>query len=312
MTALVRFSNRIITNPIEWQETQHQLRSLPVTARRYWFMTPLTLTLAVVVIGLTLIDVSAQTRNTAIYFIWIVHMIAASRAISAGANAISREHVGKTWDALVLTNVSVRQILLGKWLGVLNRTAPWMLMLGVVRLVMIPIFTIAMMNRFVYFAMNGSTIYGGYGQNMPMSWVGWSAFAAVLFTVLLTILEVMACTAIGLAASAIMRRGWTAMIVAFCIRFTPVILFGAFTRYEVATGMAYRVLRFPYLSLADGGTAPLYLLSLPYTYRTQTVHLDALPSVLMAGVLLGGMLVAALLIAWWAIRRDGALRAVGV
>lgn len=97
------------------------------------------------------------------------------------------------------------------------------------------------------------------------------------------------------------------MIAAFCIRFLPVILFGAFTRYEVATGMAYRVLRFPYLSLADGGTAPLYLLSLPYTYRTQTVHIDALPSILMVSVMLGGMLLISLAAAWWAIRRDGAL-----
>ena len=311
MTILTRFSNRLITNPIEWQETQHQLRSIPTATRRYWFMTPLTLTLAVVVIGLTLIDMGAQTRNMAIYFIWIVHMITASRAISAGANAISREHVGKTWDALVLTNVNTRQILLGKWLGVLNRVAPWMLMFGTVRLVMIPIFTIAMMNRFLYFASGGGYIYGSY-SSVPLSWVGWAAVAAVIFTVLLTVLEVMACTAIGLAASAIMRKGWMAMIAAFCIRFAPVVLFGAFTRYEVATGMAYRVLRFPYLSLADGGTAPLYLLSLPYSYRTQTVHLDALPSVLMAGVLLSGMLVTALLVTWWAIRRDGALRREGL
>jgi hypothetical protein len=99
------------------------------------------------------------------------------------------------------------------------------------------------------------------------------------------------------------------MIAAFIIRFTPVVLFGAFTRYEVATGAGFRVLRFPWLSLADGGTAPLYLLTLPYSFRTQTVHMDALPSVLMAGVLLGGMLIVALLVTWWAIRRDGALQA---
>ena len=310
MTALSRLSNRVITNPIEWQEMQHQLRLIPAQARRYRFMMPLTLVLLVGVIALTLLDISAQTRNMAIYVIWIVHIITGARAISAGANAISREHVGKTWDALVMTGVNTRQILIGKWLGVLYRVAPWMLALGVVRLLMIPVFMIAMLNRFVYSVTSGGYFYtGGYGQNMPIVWVGWAMLAAVVFTVILTVLDVMACTAIGLAASAVMRKGWTAMIAAFCIRFAPVVLFGAFTRYEVATGAAYRVLRFPYLSLADGGTAPLYLLTLPYSYRTQTVHLDALPSLLLAGVLLGGMLIGALLVTWWAIQRDGALEA---
>ncbi len=315
MTTFIRIPNRTVTNPIEWQEMRHQLRLIPVVARRYWFLMPLSLLLVMLVVALTLMDISAQTRNMAIYLIWIVHLITASRAIAAGANAISREHVGKTWDALVLTGVNARQILIGKWLGVLHRVAPWMVALGTVRLLMIPVFMIAMMNRFVYFAASGGgrSAYGGgfspYPQYSPISWVAWAALAAVVFTVVLTVLEVMACTAIGLAASAVMRKGWTAMIAAFCIRFTPVVLFGAFTRYEVATGAAYRVLRFPYLSLADGGTAPLYLLTLPYSYRTQTVHLDALPSLLMAGLLLGGMLLLGLMVTWWAIRRDGALHA---
>src|SRR5262249_13821914 len=99
------------------------------------------------------------------------------------------------------------------------------------------------------------------------------------------------------------------MIAALIIPFTPVVLFGGVKPYEVATGVWHRVLRFPRLALADGGTAPLYLLTLPYSYRTQTVHMDALPSVLMAGVLLSGMLLVALLVTWWAIQRDGALQA---
>jgi hypothetical protein len=306
MSAFIRLSNRVITNPIEWQESQHQERSIPVRTRRYWFMMPLTLIWLMGVIALTLLDIGAQTRNIAIYVIWIVHVITAARAISAGANAISREHVGKTWDALVMTGVNARQILIGKWLGVLHRVAPWMLGLGVLRLLMIPVFMIAMMNRFLFFTRGGSYYYG---WNSPVSWVAWAGIAAVIFTVVLTVLEVMACSAIGLAASALMRKGWTAMIAAFIIRFMPVVLFGAFTRYEVATGAGFRVLRFPWLSLADGGTAPLYLLTLPYSFRTQTVHMDALPSVLMAGVLLGGMLIVALLVTWWAIRRAGALQA---
>lgn len=311
MTTFIRLSNRVVSNPIEWQETQYQRRIIPIVARRYGYMVPAMLVFVVALIVLTLLDVSAQTRNVAIYVIWIVHVMTAARAISVGANAVSREHVGKTWDALVLTGVSARQILLGKWLGVMHRVAPWMLMLGALRLVMIPVFTVAMTNRFAYWSRGSYGYSGGYQPSLssPIEWVAWAAVASVIFTVLLTVLEVMACTAIGLAASAVMRKGWTAMIAAFCIRFAPVVLFGAFTRYEVATGMAYRVLRFPYLSLADGGTAPLYLLALPYTYRTQTVHMEALPSIVIVGLMLGGMTALGLLAAWWAIRRDGALAA---
>ena len=140
MSALIRLSNRVITNPIEWQETRHQLLLIPASAQRYRYMMPATLLLLMGVIALTLLDTGAQTRNMAIYVIWIVHIITAARAISAGANAISREHVGKTWDALVMTGVNTRQILIGKWLGVLHRVAPWMLALGVLRLLMIPVF----------------------------------------------------------------------------------------------------------------------------------------------------------------------------
>ena len=41
--------------------------------------------------------------------------------------------------------------------------------------------------------------------------------------------------------------------------------------------------------LAARGIAPLYLLSLPYSYRTKIVHLDALPNILMAAV--GGIMI---------------------
>ena len=85
MTAIIRLSNRVVTNPIEWQETAHQLRLIPASARRYRWMMPMVLVLLVGVIALTLLDMGAQTRNMAIYVIWIVHIITASRAISAGA-----------------------------------------------------------------------------------------------------------------------------------------------------------------------------------------------------------------------------------
>lgn len=307
MAALIQVRTRI-TNPIEWQETRHQEYSIPVLARRYGFIMPLLLALVIALVALTLRNMAAPTRDLAIYVIWIVHAITAARAISAGANAISREHVGKTWDSLVLTGISARQLLLGKWLGVLHRVAPWMFMLGVVRLVMLPILMHGAANRFAWFTIGrGTSVNGYYYGPVSVDWVPWAAVAAVILTLLLTVLEVLACTALGLAASALLRKGWQAMIAAVCFRFTPVVIFAAFTHYEVGAARFGRILRFPYLALADGGSAPLYQLVLPLTPRTQTAHMDALPSLGMALLLLLTFTVVSLAIAWWSVRTAGAL-----
>jgi hypothetical protein len=53
----------------------------------------------------------------------------------------------------------------------------------------------------------------------------------------------------------------------------------------------------------------LYLLTLRYSYRTQGVYMDALPSIFVAGALLSGMLLVILLVTGDSIRRDGTLEA---
>lgn len=304
MTALAR-----ITNPIEWQETQHQHRSIPLFLRRWWMLAPLAMLVTLGVIVYTLRDITSPTRDLAIYTIWVVHTITAARAIAAGANAVSREYSGKTWTILVLTGVSVRQILLGKWFGVLNQLGPWMLALGAVRLVMLPILMLSLINRFawrtIYSTNNGP--YFGLGDSQGIYWVAWAAVVAVVMTLVLTMLEVMSCAALGLAASAVAKRGWVAMVGAIIIRFMPVALFAAFTRYEVGTAPAWRILSFPALSLADSGSAALYQLILPSIRWTRQAHVAALPGVMMATLLLLLLLAGSLIVAWWAIRQAGAL-----
>jgi hypothetical protein len=301
-------------NPIEWQETRHQEYHLPTYLRQFWWLAPLALALATVGVASTLRDVTAPTRDFALYIIWIVHALAGARCIAAGANAISREHDGLTWDILVMTGVSDRLLLLGKWIGVMRHAAPWMLLLVGVRMAMLPIFMLSFVNRYAWRYMMGSYnstggyYGGGYGGMSPyLDWVPWAAIVAVLLTVVLTLLELMACTALGLAASAVLRRGWLAMIASFCIRFAPVVIFAAFTYYEVGDGPSWRVLRFPALSLADAGTSPLYQLVLPLTNWTQGTHVNALSGAAMSATLLLAILGGSLLVTWYSIRKTGAL-----
>ena len=86
-------------------------------------------------------------------------------------------------------------------------------------------------------------------------------------------------------------------------------LLAAFTRRELGVEAmnAYRVLRFAPFAIADGGTAPLSRLSVPYTPFSLTTHLDALYGLFMVTIMMLTILITALVIAWIAIRRNGAL-----
>src|SRR5438128_2332293 len=129
-----------VDNPILWQEVTHQERSIPRWMQRIGVLGIILLASALLYTFTTLSKIDAPTREVALIVIWIVHSATAVRAIVAGANTISREHVGLTWDALVLTGVSARLILLGKWRAALWRVRGWALALGVVRLAMLPLF----------------------------------------------------------------------------------------------------------------------------------------------------------------------------
>src|SRR5262249_13768334 len=149
--------------------------------------------------------------EVALFVIWIVHIMTAVRAVVAGANAISREHVGQTWDALGLTGVSARKILFGKWRAALYSIRSWVLGLGVVRLAMLPVFMIALVHRYIWFQFGlyytggtGSSTYAStYFPDAQFTWVPEAALLAVVMVVLLTVLEALTCTALGLAASAL-------------------------------------------------------------------------------------------------------------
>ncbi len=301
-----------VDNPILWQEVTHQERSVPRWMRRLGVTGVMLLASALLYTVMTLSKIDAPTREVALIIIWIIHSATAVRAIIAGANTISREHVGQTWDALVLTGVSGRLILLGKWRAALWRVRGWGLALGIVRLAMLPLFVLALINRFVYFggyryATNYNSYNSSYFYTGDFTWIPEATILAVVMTVVLTILEVLCCTALGLASSAVVRRGSLATAIAITIRFVPVILFAAFTRYDIGAAPSYRLLRYAPFALADGGTSPLYQLVLPLMPWTQGRHVEALPGLFYATALIAALLIVALIVAFVAIRRTGAL-----
>jgi hypothetical protein len=262
----------------------------------------------------TLQDLRYNTRETAMFIVWVIHASAALFSINAGANVISREHVSVTWDALVLTGISARQILIGKWRAALRRAAPWVLILGITRLSMIPIFTIALLNRLaLWYNFNlpnaNSRYYDSNTVQFEIAILPWAIVLAVAMTVALTILEVVTCTALGMAASAVTRRGSLAVVLAGVLRFAPVAIFAGFTLYEFrdVPYRGYRWWRYTPFSLADGGSSALYQLSLPVITWTRGRQVEALPGLFLAGGLLILILVGSLTVTLYAVRRSGAL-----
>jgi hypothetical protein len=296
-------------NPILWQEALFQNANTMRWRRWMVWMGGVVLLGVIALAAYSLTSLNGSSRDIAIFTIWITHALVVVRAIAAGANTISREHTALTWDTLVLTGVSARQILVGKFRAVLDRLGAWMLVLGIVRLVFLPILMVSFVIRYSTVMRSNGNLY--YAQVTTPEWVPWACVLAVLFTVILTILEVASSAALGMAASAALKRGWTALIAAITIRFIPVALFAVFTRYAVGDGPSWRLLRFPPLSLADSGSAALYQMVLPNTMWTSQAPLTALPGVAMVALMLLLFLSASLVVAYWSIRRSGALPQTG-
>ena len=294
-----------LSNPILWQESTYQRRNIPQFFQRYWGIGPLLIIGMVFVTAATLSQVDYTTRELAIYMIWVVQVAVSLRAILAGANTISREHIGQTWEALILTGIGTRTILFGKWRAALQRTMPWMLALGILRLAMLPIFEMALINRFAFYIGHYFFIYdpGAFG----FIWVPWETVLAALLTVVLTILEALCSTAIGVAASAVTRRGVLATITAVCVRFIPVALFAGYIRYELGNTLPLRFFHYPFFSAADGGTAALAQLALPVMLRRTSGYENAIFGLVIAALVLIVLLMASVGIAWAAIRLSGAL-----
>ena len=293
---------------------------------RYWeFLIGIVLTAFALIFILSMLNsnvgytLNRTSRNTSFFFIlmsvWVVHTTVIIRAILAGVSVISREHVGQTWESLVLTGVSVRQILFGKLRAALRTVMPWMLILGILRVVILPLITYYTIQRITLRCLanaaasyaNGSTYYVS-SFCTQMDWVPWAWIAAPLVAVLLTMLEVVACVSLGLAASAITRRSVTAAVLAISVRFLPVAAFAGFAIYEVGdSGWFFRYLRYSPFTIADGGMSGLLQLVNPTGYRFAGSQIDALPGLLGVALMLGIFVIGSWYTSLWVLRRGGAL-----
>lgn len=302
-----------LDNPILWQERIHQAARSTHLAR---YGVLVGLGIGALLIGMTawlLVTGDGYTAmQIALFVVWGMQTVTMMRAIIAGATIISREHVSQTWDALVMTGVSARRLLFGKWRAALHAVRGWMLTLGVVRLAMLPIFSIGIMKIYAIVTYGRySTVSSYRASAVQIDWVPWAWILAVVASVGVTLLEVLCCTAVGMAASAVTRRPIAAAVWAITVRFFPVIAFSAFMRYRMGVTYFWRWWGETPFSLSDAGTSALMVMALPDMPWTRNDHTYVLPGLLLALAMLVIMTGVALLVTRAAIRRDGALRSPG-
>jgi ABC-type transport system involved in multi-copper enzyme maturation permease subunit len=301
-----------VRNPIFWQEFVHQTRNAPYPVRREnLIIANVAAFFVLAMIAVYKGQPSARdVTQFALFAIWGLNMIVSIRAVIAGANAVSREHVNATWDTLIMTGVSAGNIAFGKWWAAMQRVGMYVVALAVVRIAAMPIFMLAITERYIWWTCtrnpDGCDVSG-------ITWVAWSALLAPILAILMTLLEVAACTALGVACNALFRRGSTAAVFAITLRFLPVATFAIFTQQDLAQryGSAapiWRWWRHSPFSLADAGTTALMRMTHPILPSwTQGQHLTAFENLLLPTFLLGTFLLCSLVLMWVASKRGGAL-----
>jgi hypothetical protein len=259
-------------------------------------------------------DTEAPTRELAIQVVWLVNAIVALRSIWAGAAIASREFTAPTWESLLITGIGARRLFLGNWRAALRVAAPWMLALGVMRLVMLPLSMLGITTRFAGFVV---ATYGPPSAYQPYpdwlifyDWVPWAAVVAVVAAVALTILEVLICTALGVALSFLTRHSTAAILTACALRLMPLVINVIQAVFDGTLNLSnpYAIFTHAAMAMADLGTSPLSRLAAPYMLWSRTTHSGALYGLSLAFGMGLTLLCGAVLVGIVGIRLNGARR----
>jgi hypothetical protein len=254
----------------------------------------------------------APTREASIQFVWVVNAAVAIRAIWAGASVASREFTSPTWESLVLTGIGVRRLYFGNWRAALRIAAPWMFALGAVRLAMLPLSMLGITTRFAGYVVSvfgPPSSYQPYPENFVFfSWVPWASVLAVVSAVLLTILEALLCTALGVTLAFLARNNIAAILTACALRIMPLVVnaMQALLDGTLDFRNPYAIFTHSATSMADLGTSAISRLAAPYMLWSVTTHMDAVYGLILAYLLGLTLLFGAVIGGLLAIRLSGA------
>jgi hypothetical protein len=123
---------------------------------------------------------------------------------------------------------------------------------------------------------------------------------AIGMTVILTVIDICCCAAIGLAASGITHHSGFAAAIAILLRFSPLIVFMAFGYND---GNFWEWWSAPGFALVDGGTAPAVQLIMPLL--PTWAHFNPLLGLLLITIVLIGLLLIVVNVSLLILRLNG-------
>lgn len=199
----------------------------------------------------------------------ISYGFALMRFTAAGVSVANR-YQRSTRDDILITGISVNQVIWGQWYAAMYRVRGWMIALGLVRITAIVImavdFQFSLNWNHLYFNQPNIVAYnyGFYPFQFPL---------AMCFCIVLTIVEVWATTGIGILTGSWLLNSGMAWVTASGLRALPIIIFSWFpTGKSPGPSYDFLVLRwyeYTWFAFADGGTGAMLRLILPVYFPYQ-------------------------------------------
>jgi hypothetical protein len=308
-------------NPILRRELTHQHSIVP---RWVWWIELPGIITVVLVAGmflsqrlLSLPDYSSytpsfETSQTLLPLVWIIHSIAALRAIMAGAYVTNRDPTKQLWKDLAITGISKWQLIIGKWWAALYRVRGWTTALGIIQLMIVLILILEVdLNNYKTLQRLSHICKHPYSVQSCFQEIGGQMFYfpptfshiiwGIEMALCLTILEMLCCTAIGMAAGLAIHNRRAASISGALLRFAPVGIFTFWPHYVDANNFFFwRWREYTWFAFADGGSSAIIRLTALPHYASE---LGVWFSFYAASGMMIGLLAVSFIAIWVAIKR---------
>jgi hypothetical protein len=280
-------------NPILWRELIYQQRAVPRSLQILDSVGIVIVAVALAGVLLWLLFDGFQVAGANYYptnifdimkwgqvMVWVIHALAAIRAIISGADVVRRGAGATNWDELRLAGISPSRLLLGKWWAAFYRVRGWMVALGIIQLTLVGVllgYTLldlygrqiieclhqATKNGNLYYSagyscsLDKNAIFRLWQARSPISILGGAGIAVAL-----SVAEMITSTAVGVTSGLLLRRHSASLLCGLCVRFFPVICFTLWPNdYWPGSPLpplwAWRWYNYSWFALADGGTTGL-------------------------------------------------------
>ena len=215
---------------------------------------------------------SVDTLPVLLAVSWITQMVVILRCLFAGFNSMRHHYGQQGWDMLVLTGMSIRQLLAGKWWAALYQLRGWLLALGIIKLA---VFAHSIIQLIMYcyrspldMAIRSIPFYGGntplyetalmqIPSNLIMSPSVNRLVITGVFIVVISLLEVIASSSVGMVGGLVPEKV-IGLIATLMLRLAFVVGFTLFPDYAYAGGnLLWRWYEYTWFSFADGGSTAI-------------------------------------------------------